>query len=363
MAGRGEDDIYSVVSGNSNGGVELHNIFSSDQSLHALPYETAVFQGQTLSDNAQMLQDKTDSKVALYPYDQVDHNKHNQEHCLREHQMWTQANDEYHMYDEVKHEVKEGQSKSVENETRGGNDKESTKLFDDMVYEERNVTVHAKSTTNMNADDYAEPTAPKKQKDQPRFDDEHLYDSTDHNMSKGQIPTVSVESDSTKFKGEADGAKHTYRSLESPETGEFASPNNYILIGHQRTALQDTNKRSGDYDPSVYNCQFDDPMYESNPHPGADLTAIVSPSSTKAESDVIELQDDKSATCMQGKPLNYSVDAESFVDTPQLSDVYASKDNHVIMDSQDKADRNLASTYDVFDDATYGVCHAGVNKK
>ena len=324
-------------------GVESSSTTCSDnETSHALPYEVAVFQGQTLSDDAQTQLHMTDSKPALQLYDEVDYNKYNQQH--RKSQACNQINDEHHMYDEVNHEAKEGQT-SIE-----GNNQEAItalELFDDMVY--------AKSATNMkfSEDDYSEPTAPKKQKDRPRFDDEHLYDSADHNnMSKGQTPTpttASVKSNSTKFKGKADGTKqHTYHSLKSPET---TSPNDM------------PNRQSGDYDPTVYNCRFDDPMYESNPHPGADLTAIVSPSSTKAKSDVIELQDDKSAICMQGKPLNYSVDAESFADTPQLSDACTSKDNHVIMDNQDKADRNLASTYDVFDDSTYGVCHAGLNKK
>jgi hypothetical protein len=56
-----DDDIYSVVSDDSIG---LHSSRPDNQSSHALPYEVAVFQGQSLSDGTQTLQHKTDSKAA-----------------------------------------------------------------------------------------------------------------------------------------------------------------------------------------------------------------------------------------------------------------------------------------------------------
>ena len=371
-----EDDIYSAVSDNSIGDLGLHSSCLDNQTPHALPYEVAVFHGQSLSDNTQTPQYTTDSKAALQPYDEVDHNKHNQQY--RENQTCTQINDEHHMYDEVKHEAKEGQSKSIisaVNETREGNDKESitaSELFDDMVYEGRNVTFHAKSTTNMDEDDYAEPTAPKKQKDQFRFDDEHLYDRADQ-LSKDQMAALTIISgDNSSTNGEANGTKHIYHSLELSETeihGRLANPESHnmpILLGHKSTTLQDNNSRSGDCDPTLYNCQFDDPMYESNPHLGADLKVTATPSSMKADVINSELQEDE--LTLQGNPeliQNYSGDAKNFADAPQHSDStdLASEDNFMIMESQDKADRNVASIYDVFDDPTYGVCHAGSNKK
>jgi disulfide oxidoreductase YuzD len=301
-----DDDIYSVVSDDSIG---LQNSCPDNQPSHALPYEIAVFQGESLSDGTQTLQHMTDSKIAaaLQPYDEMDYNNHNQQH--RDSQTCTQMSDKHHMYEEVTHEAK-GQSKSkvsVLSETRGGNDKEAntaSELFDDMVYE---VTFHAKPTTNRDEDHYTEPIAPKKQRDQPIFDDEHVYDSANQ-LSKGQAatsPTNNGNNDNTN--GGADGSKHTYHSLEQSENRKFSSHS--IPIGHEKIIVQETNSQSGDYDSTL----FDDPMYDSHPHPGADLTVIATPNSTK--SDVTELKDDELST--QGNPelsQNYrgSADVENF---------------------------------------------------
>jgi disulfide oxidoreductase YuzD len=310
-----DDDIYSVVSDDSIG---LQNSRPDNQSSHALPYEIAVFQGQSLSDGTQILQHKIDSKTAaaLQPYDEVDYSNHNEQH--RDGQTCTQISDEHYMYEEVTHEAK-GQSKSIVSlvsETREGNDKEATtasELFDDMVYD---VTFHVKSTTNMGEDHTAEPTATKKRKDQPRFDDEHVYDSANQ-LSKGQTVTPPINNDNTN--GEADGSKHTYHSLEQSENGKFSSHS--VPIDHEKTIVQETNSQSGDCDSTL----FDDPMYDSNPQPGADLTVTATPSSTK--SDVTELKDDELSA--QGNP--------------ELPQNYRGSGNA----------ENLPSVYDMFDDPTY----------
>ena len=362
-----EDDIYSVVSDHSIDDLGLHTSCPDNQTPHALPYEVAVFQGQSLSDDTQALQYTTDSKAVLQPYDEVDHNKQNQQY--RENQTFPHINDEHHMYDEVKHEAKVGQRKlimSAVNDTRERESITASELFDDMVYEGRNVTLHAMCNTSMDGYDYAEPTATKKQRDQFRFaiHDEHLYDSVDQ-LRKGQMATLTTNSgDNDNINGEPDGTKHIYHSLETGTHGRVTNPESYNMpIGYQSTTLQDINSQSGDCDPTLYNCQFDDPMYESNPHPGGDLKVIATPSSMKA--DVTELQEDE--LTMQGNPellINYSGDAENYcnTDTPQHTDL-ASESNTITMESQDKADRNLASIYDMFDDPTYGVCHTGSNKK
>ena len=383
------DDIYSVVSDNSIGDLGLHSSCQDNQSTHALPYEVAVFHGQSLPDDAQNLQYATDPKAALKPCDESDQNKHNQRY--RENQMsdQTKFNDEHHVYDEVNHETKvKGQNNSiisVANETachRDGNDKElvtDSELFDDMVYSmhplqtigtsraaqqiktntdsmsqqnSKGRNVYAKSATNMNEDDYAESAAIKKQKGQVRFNDEHLYDSADQ-LSKSQTATLTTirgDNNNTKFNAEADETKH---SQESPETGSQVNPE--MPTGHLSTTVQDINSQSADCDPTLYNCQFDDPMYESTPHSGANLKAAATKNSMKA--DVIEPQEES----MQSNTelvRNYSGDVESYGDAPQHSDPtdLVPMDNHVTADSQDEADRKLTSIYDMFDDPTYGVC-------
>ena len=390
-----EDDIYSVVGDtcSSIGDLELHNSCQDFQSIHASPYEVAVFHSQNLPDDVQNLQNMTDPKAALRPHDESDQSKHNQQY--REYQSSDQRNDEYHIYDEVNHEAKvKGQNNSiisVANETachRDGNDKElatDSELFDDMVYSthplqtvgtsratqllktnsnsisqqnSKGRNVYAKSATNMNEDDYAESAAIKKQKGQVRFDDEHLYDSANQ-LSKSQtapLTTISGDNDNTKFNAEADETKY---SQESPETGSQVNPE--MPTGHLSTTVQDINSQSADCDPTLYNCQFDDPMYESTPHPGANLKAAATKNSMKA--DVIEPQEES----MQSNTelvRNYSGDVENYGDAPQHSDPtdLVPMDNHVTADSQDEADRKLTSIYDMFDDPTYGECHAGSNK-
>ena len=108
------DDIYSVVSDDSFG---IRNSCPDNQSSHALPYEVAIFQGQSLSDGTQTLQPMTDSKAAaaLQPYDEVDYSNHNQPYS--DSQNCTQVSDEHHMYDEVNYEAK-GQSKSIVSEIK-----------------------------------------------------------------------------------------------------------------------------------------------------------------------------------------------------------------------------------------------------
>jgi hypothetical protein len=170
----------------------------------------------------------------------------------------------------------------------------------------------------MGEDHTAEPTAIKKQKDQPIFDDEHVYDSTNQ-LSKGQTVTPPINNGNNDYiNGEADGSKHTYHSLEQSENGNFSNPESHsISTGHQRTICQeDANSLSGDCDPTLYNCQFDDPMYESTPHPRADQTV------TAAKS---ELKDDELATPGNPElPVNHGEDA-----------------------------KNLPSVYDMFDDPIY----------
>ena len=306
-----DDDTNSVVSDDSLG---IHNSRPDNQSSHALPYEVAIFHGQSVSDGTQILQPTTDSKAAaLQPYDEVDYSKHNQQY--RDNQTCTQISDKHHMYDEVNYEAK-GQSKLVVTETR---DKEATaasELFDDMVYD---VTLHAKSTKNIDEDHDTELNAPKKQKDQHRLDGEHVYDSADQ-FSKGQTATPPTNNgDKDNKSREADGTNF-YHSLEPSGNGKFSSSDNHSMhIGHQRTIVQDdTNSQSG---PTLYKCQFDDPMYDSTPYPGADLTVIANPKA--------ELKNDELAA--QSNLPNYEGDAETL---PSM-----------------------------FDDPSYGECHTGPNKQ
>jgi hypothetical protein len=236
-----DDDIYSIVSDDDS--IGLQSSRPDNQSSHALPYEVAVFEGQSLSDSIQILQHKIDSKTAaaLQPYDEADYSNHNEQH--RDGQTCTQVSDEHHMYEEVTHEAK-GQSKpivSVVSETREGNDKEATtasELFDDMVYD---VTFHVKSTTNMGEDHTAEPTATKKRKDQPRFDDEHVYDSANQ-LSKGQIAApLKTNGDNDNTNRKAGGTTHIYHSLEQSENEKFSNPESHsIPIGHHGTIVQET---------------------------------------------------------------------------------------------------------------------------
>ena len=79
----------------------------------------------------------------------------------------------------------------------------ASELFDDIVY---NVTLHAKSTKNVDKDHDTELNAPKKQ-DQPtcKFDDEHVYESADQ-FSKGQTATPpTTNGDKDNKSEEADG--------------------------------------------------------------------------------------------------------------------------------------------------------------
>ena len=371
-----DDDVYSDVSDDSFG---IHNSHPDNQSSHALPYEVAVFQGQSVSDGTQTLQPITDSKAAaLQPYDEVDYSKHNQQY--RDNQTCTQISDKHHMYDEVNYEAK-GQSKLVVTETR---DKEATaasELFDDMVYD---VTLHAKSTKNVNEDHDTELTAPKKQKDQPtcKFDDEHVYDSADQ-FSKGQTATPPTNNgDKEKKRGEADGTNF-YHSLEPSENGKFSNPNSHSMhVGHQRTIVQDdTNNQSG---PTLYKCQFDDPMYDSTPHPGADLTVIANP---KAELENDELvvqgnlghqrtivQDDTNSLAGDSDPTLYNC---QFDDPMHDSNPHPGADLTVIANPKVELKNNElavqgnlpnyggdAETFpSMFDDPSYGECHAGPNKQ
>ena len=116
-----QEDIHSVVSDNSIGGLELHSSYPDKQASHALPYEVAVFRGQSLFDDTQTLQYTTDSKAALQSYDEVDHNKHNQQYQESQSSNQIESKDENHVYDDTNHKAKEGQSKSTNtlNKTEG----------------------------------------------------------------------------------------------------------------------------------------------------------------------------------------------------------------------------------------------------
>ena len=307
-----DDDAYSVVSDDSFG---LHNSHPDNQSAqyHALPYEVAVFQGQSVSDGTQTLQPTTDSKAAaLQPYDEVDYSNHNQQH--RDSQSCAQISDEHHMYDEVNYEAK-GKNKSIVSEIKDKKATNASELFDDIVY---NVTLHAKSTKNVDEDHDTKLNVPKKQKDQPtcKFDDEHVYESADQ-FSKGQIATPPTSNgDKYNKSGEPDGTNF-YHSLEPSENGKFSNPDSHSMpIDHEKTIAQDS--QSG---PTLYKCQFDDPMYDSNPHPGVDLAVTANQK--------VELKNNE--VVMQKSLPNYRGDAET-----------------------------LPS---IFDDPTYGECHVAPNKQ
>ena len=285
----------------------------NQSSHHALPYEVAVFQGQSLSDGTQTLQPMTDSKeTALQQYDEVDYSNHNQQY--RDSQPCTQISDEHHMYDEVNYEAK-GQSKSIVSEIKDKKATTASELFDDIVY---NVTLQAKSTKTVDEDHDTELNAPKKQKDQPtcKFDDEHVYESADQ-FSKGQTATPpTTNGDKDNKSEEADGT-NLYHSLEPSENRKFSNPDSHSMpIDHKKTIAQDS--QSG---PTLYKCQFDDPMYDSTPHPGPDLTVIANPK--------VELKNDE--VVVQKILPNYRGDAETL---PSM-----------------------------FDDPTYGECHVGPNKQ
>ena len=304
------------------------------------------------------------------------------EECRGSHNS-THEFDEHHVYDEVKHKAK------IDNYTAGRTDSEKTadlELFDDMVHSSHpshdtnseldtklsrthleidiirnnHMDVGGGIKTSIGQDENTEPVVAKKQTEEMRCSDEHLYDSADQ-MDKGQTrkpaALTRIGQDNHKCTNrEADGIKHVH---QSPETGSQVNPE--MLIGHLSTTVQDINSQSADCDPTLYNCQFDDPMYESTPHSGANLKAAATKNSMKA--DVIEPQEES----MQSNTelvRNYSGDVESYGDAPQHSDPtdLVPMDNHVTADSQDEADRKLTSIYDMFDDPTYGECHAGSNK-
>ena len=368
-----DDDVYSVVSDDS---FDSHPDNQSSQ-CHALPYEVAVFQGQSLSDGTQMLQPMTDSKAAaLQPYDEVDYSNHNQQY--RDSQTCTQISDEHHMYDEVNYEAK-GQRKSVVSETR---DKEATttsEFFDDIVIYDG--TFHAKSTENVNEDHDTELNVPKKQKDQStcKFDDEHVYESTDQ-FSKGQTATPPTNNgDKDNKSGEADGI-NLYYSLEPSENGKSSNPDSHsIPIGHEKTIAQDS--QSG---PTQHMCQFDDPMYDSTPHPGADLTVIANPK-TELENDELVVQGNPGhqRTIVQNDTNSLSGDCDPSMYNYQFDDpMYDSnphpgvdltviadpkvelKNNELVVQKNLPNYRGDAETLpSMFDDPTYGECHVGPNKQ
>ena len=371
-----DDDIYSVVSDDSLG--IIHNSRPDNQPSHALPYEVAVFQGQSVSDGTQTLQPMTDSKAAaLQPYDEVDYSNHQQ---YRDSQTCTQISDEHHMYDEVNYKAK-GQSKSVVSETRDKEAAGASELFDDMVYD---VTFHAKSTKNIDEDHDTELTAPKKQKDQPtcKLDDEHVYDSTDQ-FSKGQTATPpTTNGDKDNKSGEANGTNF-YHSLEPSENGRFSNPDSHSMpTGHQRTIVQDdTNSQSG---PTLYKCQFDDPMYDSSPHPGADLIVIANPKAELKNNElVVQGNLDHQRTIVQDNTNSLAGDSDPILHNCQFDDPMYDSNLHpgadltvianpkVELKSNELAVQGNLPNYggdaetlpSIFDDPTYGECHAGPNKQ
>ena len=67
--------------------------------IHALSYEVAVFNDQSLS-VTQMKQYtlSTDSRLTLEPYDEVDEDNHNQLRYYRDNESSSQRNGESHLY-------------------------------------------------------------------------------------------------------------------------------------------------------------------------------------------------------------------------------------------------------------------------
>ena len=346
----------------------------NQSSHHALPYEVAVFQGQSLSDGTQTLQPMTDSKAAaLQPYDEVDYNNHNQQH--RDSQPCTQISDEHHMYDEVNYEAK-GQSKSIVSEIKDKKATTASELFDDIVY---NVTLHAKSTKTVDEDHDTELNAPKKQKDQLtcKFNDEHVYESTDQ-FSKGQTATPpTTNGDKDNKRGEADGT-NLYHSLESSENGKFSNPDSHSMpIGHEKTIAQDS--QSG---PTQYKCQFDDPMYDSTPHPGADLTVIANPKAGLENESVVQGNPDHQRTIVQDDTNSLSGDCDPKLYNCQFDDPMYDSNPHpgvdptvianpkvelknelVVQENLPNYRGDAETLPSMFDDPTYGECHVGPNKQ
>ena len=365
-----EDDIYSIVSGDSFEGVNSPNL--DTQQMHALPYEIAVLHDQNQAIDVQNPRENiTDSKSALKPG--ASNDKHSSQY--RENQF---ESDECHIYDKVQHELQEQSQSSVKvlplvNDHAG----DDSELFDDVVYsshlsqsyntkhsvqqpdaEMRNQQMNVpegsilpqtltKLTRERSEYESAETVETKDYNKQQSYSDEHIYDSVNQ-LSQGQmklqdVQPVTSEMFNSLTQGKADKKEHVCRTLESQESshGEEIDPRSHTQANHS---------------PIQYNCQFDDPMYESNIQP----KAATSQSSIKAglvvDTDLIEVQENGSTT--QDNPdfaLNYDGDPENFTDIPQH--IYPTElVPMVTMDNQDVADRNLTSIYDMFDDPTYGVC-------
>ena len=390
-----EDDIYnSTVSDNSFG--RGNSPCLDAQQAHALPYEIAVFHNQNQAvDTQKPQQDITDSKSALKSNasDEVD-DKHNQHY--REN-----INDEHHVYDEVQHKLKEEESCSsvkvlpLINDRAKRSIKESvddSEPFDDVVYSSRpsqnydtrgsarqpNADMRNQHSGEGSALSRTSTKLTRKQseyetpetvatKEQLNCSDEHIYHSADQ-ISQGQtkpqvIPIVSGERINSP-NGAADKKVYVYHTLESQESSQEGEidPNSHALAAN--VSNKSIQYESAECSSIQYSCQFDDPMYESTIQLQANPQVTISMSSMKADLVMdTELHE-------KGNPdviPNCDGDAENFTDAPQHSDPTDSESMGTatvqdVLDKQDKGNANLASIYDIFDDPTYGVSHAGSNR-
>ena len=232
-----------------------------------------------------------------------------------------------------------------------------------------NVTSHIiELTTKQYEYGYAEPVEVTKVK----YDGDHLYDSADrlsHRQTSIQVISITNSEKSNSTNGGADSTKCAYHDLETPEK----SPDGHNMpLAHLSTTVQDTTQTT-DCDSALYKCQFDDPIYESNPQLLANLKVITTQSSMTADPFSVVTESQENGLTTQDNPellLHHNGeadgDAENYADAPQYSDPtdLESVDNTTgVLDNQDKGDANLASIYDIFDDPTYGAGHTGSNRQ
>ena len=352
-------DIYSVISDNSIGG---HISHPDSPSAHALPYKVAVFHGSV---DTQMPQHTTDAGSALQPCDEVDQD----DQQYRENQSSSQRNDENHLYDEVKREAKEKQSNSmvsaVDKETayhRESNIKgqaADVELFDDVMYSShpsQNVATVSLRATQQLSIDMVNTEATLRKDSEGRsvaFHTELVKFNTKEDEFDYAQPVVTT--------GQLVNDEHLYDNADQLTKGQTKK---------QATLLNQS--ADIDCDPILHNCQFDDPMYESNPQLLANLQVITTPSSmkvdpTSVDTDVTESQENGLTT--QDNPqllLHHDGEAENYADAPQYSDptdLESVGNTTDVLDNQDKGEANLASIYNIFDDPTYGVGHTGSNRQ
>ena len=208
-----------------------------------------------------------------------------------------------------------------------------------------------------------------------------MYESADQ-FSKGQTATVTPPTTygDKGNKSEEAGGTNFYYSLEPSENGKFSNPDRHSMpIDHEKIIAQDS--QSG---PTQYKCQFDDPMYDSTPHPGADLTVIANPKAG-LENDELVVQGNPGhqRTIMQDDTNSLSGDCDPNLYNCQFDDPMYDSNPHPGVDQTVIANPKVELKNDelvvqknlphyrgdaetlpsMFDDPTYGECHVGPNKQ